>query len=125
MSYKVELKGSIVVQDNDLPAPGLRARQESDDINSAADEYLAMNLTVPAGAVDQTFSLTAFGLNASALLITTDQALTMKQGSSSFAQPIRTLFVATYNPSDGPATLKFSNAGSDAAHVKITLSSLN
>lgn len=125
MSYKASIKASIVVQDNDLPAPGLRARRETDDIQDPVDEYLGMTLTVPAGAVDRTLSLTSFGLNSTAILVTTDQPVTMKQGSSSFAQPIRTLFVGTYASSAGPASLKFSNPGSTDANVKVTLSSQN
>jgi hypothetical protein len=125
MAHTVTLNASMLIQDTSGAAPVTVANDSKTDQLTAQDEFLEMSVTVPAAAVDQTIDLTTPGLSARTLYITTTQPLTMKQGVSVFAQPIRSIFAATYESANVPASLKFSNAGAIAAQVKIVLGSQN
>lgn len=125
MAHAVTLNASILVQDMAVTPPATVASDSKTDQLTEEDEMLEMSITVEAGASDQTVDLSTPGLTARSLYITTDEPITMKQGASSFAQPIRSIFVGTYDITDAPASLKFSNAGDDDAQVKIILGSKN
>jgi hypothetical protein len=125
MAHAVTLSASILIQDTSVSPAVEVARDAKTDQQLDHDEFLEMLVTVPAAAVDQTIDLTTPGLSARSLLVTTTQPVTMKQGAATFAQPIRSIFVATYDSANAPASLKFSNAGAAAAQVKIVLGSKN
>jgi hypothetical protein len=125
MAHTVTLSASMLIQDTSGAAPVTVANDSKTDQLTGQDEFLEMSVTVPAAAVDQTIDLTTPGLSARTLYITTTQPLTMKQGAATFAQPIRSIFVATYEAANVPASLKFSNAGATGAQVKIALGSQN
>ncbi len=125
MSHVVTLSASILIQDSEETPPATVASASKSDQLTEEDEFLEISITVPAGATDQTLDLSTPGLNARSLYVTTTEAVTMKQGASTFAQPVRSIFVATYEITNAPASLKFSNAGDDAAQVKVILGSKN
>lgn len=125
MAHTVTLSASILIQDTGGAAPVTVANDSKTDQLTDQDEYLELSVTVPAAAVDQTIDLTTPGLSARSLYIVTTQPLTMKQGASSFAQPVRSVFCATYESANAPASLKFSNAGVTNAQVKVILGSKN
>lgn len=121
MSYTGTLSVSALIQDIAPTVPVTIASDAKSDQLAAQSEAAELAVTVPASAVDQLIDLTTMGFKAKQLYITSDQPITMKQGASSFAQPIRSFFVATYAFADAPASLKFSNAGATDANVKIIL----
>jgi hypothetical protein len=125
MAHAVTLSASILIQDTSVSPAVEVARDAKTDQLVDQDEFLEMSVTVPAAAVDQTIDLTTPGLSARTLYVTTTQPVTMKQGVSVFAQPVRSVFVATYESTNAPASLKFSNAGATAAQVKVVLGSKN
>jgi len=124
MAYTVTLSSSILIQDTGPAVPVTVAQGSITDQLTNQTQFLELAVDVAGGAVDQLIDLATPGFQAQSLYITTDQLLTMKQGSSTFAQPIRSVFVGTYPSSSVPASLKFSNPGSLTAHVKIILGSL-
>lgn len=121
MAYTGTLSVSALVQDTATAVPTTVAQDAKSDQLTGQSEFSELALTVLASAVDQLVDLSTMGFKAKQLYITSDQPITMKQGASVFAQPIRSFFVATYAFADAPASLKFSNAGSNDAHVKIVL----
>lgn len=123
MAFTVTLNASALIQDVAPATPVTVATDSKTDQETAQDEYLELSITVPAAAVDQNVSMAS--LDARALYITTTNPVTMKQGVSTFAQPIRSMFMATYGTGQGPTDLKFSNAGASAAQVKIIVGSKN
>ncbi len=125
MSYAVTLSASILIQDTGVTPPVTVAQDSKSDQLATEDEFLEISVTVPASAVDQLLDLATPGLNARSVYVSTTQPVTMKQGSSSFAQPVRSLFMGTYDISNSPASLKFSNPGASAAQVKVVLGSKN
>jgi hypothetical protein len=123
MPFTVTLNASALVQDTSLATPVTVANDAKTDQETAQDEFYSSEITVPAAAVDQLVDLT--GLDIRSLYVKSSQAVTMKQGASTFAQPIRSLFMATFGTGQGPASLKFSNAGAVAAQVRIIAGSKN
>lgn len=121
MSYTGTLSVSVLIQDTAPAVPVTVAQDSKSDQLIGQSEQAEMGVTVPASAVDQLIDLTTMGFKAKQLYITSDQPITMKQGGSTFPQPIRSFFVATYAFADAPASLKFSNAGATDANVKIVL----
>jgi hypothetical protein len=122
MAHTVSLSVSVLIQDT-TGTPVVVANDAKTDQQTDHDEFMELAVTVPASAVDQTIDLTTPGLSARSLYITTTQPLTMKTGAAVYAQPIRSLFAATYESGNAPASLKFSNAGLVDAQVKIILGS--
>ena len=136
MGFNVALKASIVVQDLTLPAPGLKARNEKDDLQEDQDEYLEVTLTIPKTTLNSTYSLTrvlkltSAGLNAKSLFIKTSGAISIilvPQGSpvTPYLQPVRSLFVGTFDTDTAPAQIKFINENDDPVTVKIIVGSSN
>lgn len=126
MAHAVTLSASILVQDLSTNPPTDVAKDSKTDQLVDQDEFLEMTVTVPASAIDQTLDLTTPGLSARSLYIATTAPLTMKQGAGTFAQPIRSIFLATYDQANAPASLKFTNPSATlAASVKIILGSKN
>lgn len=126
MAHAVTLSASILIQDLSTTPPTDVAKDSKTDQLTDQDEYLELAVTVPASAVDQTLDLTTPGLSARSLFVTSSAPVTMKQGVSVFAQPIRSIFVATYELANAPASLKFSNPSATvAAQVKVILGSKN
>ncbi len=123
--FTVTLNASALIQDTGPTTPVSVADAAKTDQETAQDEFGSLSVTVPASAVDQDLDLGTPGFDVRALYITTDQPVTMKQGAGVEAQPIRSLFMATYGAGQGPANLKFSNAGAVDAQVRIIFGSLN
>lgn len=121
MPYTGTISVSALIQDIAPVVPVTIASDSKSDQLASQSEAAELAVTVPASAVDQLIDLVTMGFKAKQLYITSDQPITMKQGVSVFAQPIRSFFVATYAFADAPASLKFSNAGSVDANVKIIL----
>ena len=121
MSYTVTLSASILIQDTAPATPVTVAQDAKTDQLTSESEFLELSVTVPPSAINQTLDLAGPGFAAQSLYIFSSQPITMKQGSSTFPQPIRSLFVGSYATAQAPASLKFSNPGSQAAQVKVIL----
>ncbi len=135
MSYNVELKASIVVQDSELEAPGVKVRNEKDD-TLTADEFSEVTLIIPTTTVDSTYStakklkLTSAGLYAKVLMIRASDSISIvlvPQGDpiTTWLQPVRSLYVGTFDTDDAPAEVKFVNLNEDPVTVKVVVGSVN
>lgn len=123
--FTVTLNASALIQDTGPTTPVTVANDAKTDQETGQNEFGELSITVPAAAVDQTLDLGTPGFDVRALYIKTDQPITVKQGASTFAQPVRSVFMATYGAGQGPADLKISNAGAVNAQVRIIFGSLN
>lgn len=134
--FRVEMKASIVVQDESAPPPGIRLQAEVDDIKTTEDEFGEISLTIPHTVVDSTFSTArkivfgSAGLNGRSIMIKSDKPITIIQTIPGnppgfFQQPVRSFFMGTYDKTLAPTEIKFVNAGTDPATVKVIFGSKN
>ena len=119
------LNASILVQDVAQPtSPVTKVTEAKTDQQTNQPEFFELSITVPASAADQVVALT--GLDPQTLLILTDNPVTMKRDAGAEAQPIRSIYAATFGPGEGPASLKLTNpSGTLDAQVQISGTSVN
>jgi hypothetical protein len=119
------LNTSILVQDVAAPtAPVTKVTEAKTDQLTNQPEYFELSVTVPASAVDQVVNLTGF--DPQMIQILTDNPVTMKRDAGTEAQPIRSIYVATFSAGEGPASMKLTNpSGTLDAQVRIAGTSVN
>lgn len=125
MSFKVTLDASIKIEDTSGTPKTIIEKAKTDE-KTAQTEFKILEVTVPASADKQVVNLA--NLDAQSLYIQTTQPLTMLLPDPGAAAdepiPIRSLAVLTFGVGEGPATLRFSNAGIVDAQVFLALGSV-
>lgn len=118
MPFTTTIQASIIMQDTGGATPVTVATDSKSDQATDHDEYVEMEVTVPASTTDMAVDLSNFKVRS--LFVKASAPVTMKQaGTTAYAQPVRSLFAATYEASNAPTTLHLSNAGTAAAQVRI------
>ena len=119
------LNTSILIQDVAAPtAPVTKVTEAKTDQQTNQAEYFELSVTVPASAVDQSVSLSGF--DPQMIQVLTDNPVTLKRDAGTEAQPVRSIYVATFGPGEGPTELKLTNpSGTLDAQVRIAGTSVN
>lgn len=109
-NHTVTLNQSVLIQDTSGATPVTAAQDAKTDQVTSQEEYLStlvvipVNTAVPATVVD-------FGALAEAetVYVEVDRPVTMTVGLGADVYTIRSTFVETYVPADGPTKLTFGN----------------
>ena len=126
MSFKITLDASIKIEDTSGASPAIVIEKAKTDEKEAQTEFQVLEVTVPASATDQVVDLSNF--DTQSLYIQTTQPLTMLLPDpgppADEPIPVQSLAVLTFAVGQGPASLRFSNAGAVDAQVYIALGSV-